>query len=157
MARLLCYSLRVLQSCEYCERSEVAEVGSQQQSNSGGEESGTEDDSDSDGDGDSDSNAEAGAEPAIDVFRDARKLYPWQGRQKELLRRFRESIKEDWNPKSQQQALLEFYESLIFQHVRGDTFKSAILHFLAVLGINEETRRLREANDFSYMLAGMVY
>ena len=41
--------------------------------------------------------------------------------------------------------------------MRGDTFKSAILHFLAVLGINEETRRLREANDFSYMLAGMVY
>jgi hypothetical protein len=36
-------------------------------------------------------------------------------------------------------------------------FKSAILHFLAVLGINKETRQLREANDFSYMLAGMVY
>jgi hypothetical protein len=36
-------------------------------------------------------------------------------------------------------------------------FKSAIIHFLAVLGINEETRRLREANNFSYMLAGMVY
>ena len=41
--------------------------------------------------------------------------------------------------------------------MRGDTFKSAILHFLAVLGINEETRRLREANDFSYMLASIVY
>jgi hypothetical protein len=41
--------------------------------------------------------------------------------------------------------------------VRGDTFKSAILHFLAVLRINEETRQLREANDFSYILAGMVY
>jgi hypothetical protein len=32
-----------------------------------------------------------------------------------------------------------------------------ILHFLAILRINEETRRLREANDFSYILAGMVY
>jgi hypothetical protein len=32
-----------------------------------------------------------------------------------------------------------------------------ILHFLAVLRINEETRRLREANDFSYILAGIVY
>ena len=41
--------------------------------------------------------------------------------------------------------------------MRGDTFKSAILHFLAVLGINEETRRLREANDFSYMLASIAY
>ena len=36
-------------------------------------------------------------------------------------------------------------------------FKSAILHFLAVLGIDEETRQLRQANDFSYMLAGVVY
>ena len=90
MARLLCYSLRVLQSCENYERLEEVEVGSQQQNNSRDEESGTEDDSDrdrdsdrdsggdsdGDGDGDSDSNAEAGAEPAIDVFRDARKLYP---------------------------------------------------------------------------------
>jgi hypothetical protein len=41
--------------------------------------------------------------------------------------------------------------------MRGDTFKSAILHFLAVLRINKETRRLQEVNDFSYMLAGMVY
>jgi hypothetical protein len=31
------------------------------------------------------------------------------------------------------------------------------LHFLAVLGIDEETRRLRQANDFSYILAGIVY
>jgi hypothetical protein len=147
MARLLCYSLRVLQSCENCESSEEVEAGSQQQNNSRDEESSTEDDGD----------REAIAEPAIDVFRDARKLYPWQGRQKELLSQFRKSVEEDWNPKSQQQALLEFYESLIFQHVRGDAFKSVILHFLAVLGINEETRRLREANDFSYMLAGMVY
>jgi hypothetical protein len=36
-------------------------------------------------------------------------------------------------------------------------FKSPVLHFLAVLGIDEETRRLRQANDFSYMLAGVVY
>jgi hypothetical protein len=36
-------------------------------------------------------------------------------------------------------------------------FKSAILYFLAVLGINEEMRWLQEANDFSYILAGIVY
>ena len=54
-------------------------------------------------------------------------------------------------------ALLAWYESLIFQKVRADVFKSAIMHFLAVLGINEEDYRLRQANDFSYMLAGMVY
>lgn len=54
-------------------------------------------------------------------------------------------------------ALLDFYESLIFQGVRRDVFKSAILHFLAVLGIDEEINQLRQANDFSYMLASIVY
>jgi hypothetical protein len=54
-------------------------------------------------------------------------------------------------------ALLDFYESLIFQRVYRDVFKSAVLHFLAVLGINEEISRLRLTNDFSYMLAGVVY
>jgi TctA family transporter len=54
-------------------------------------------------------------------------------------------------------ALLDFYESLIFQRVHGDMFKSAVLHFLAVLGIDEEIGRLRQANDFLYMLAGVVY
>jgi hypothetical protein len=54
-------------------------------------------------------------------------------------------------------ALLDFYESLIFQRVRRDVFKSTVLHFLAVLGIDEEISQLRQANDFSYMLAGVVY
>jgi hypothetical protein len=36
-------------------------------------------------------------------------------------------------------------------------FKSAILHFLAMLRIDEEINRLHQANDFSYMLAGVVY
>jgi hypothetical protein len=41
--------------------------------------------------------------------------------------------------------------------VRRDIFKSAILHFLAILGIDEEINRLRQANDFSYILASVVY
>jgi hypothetical protein len=53
--------------------------------------------------------------------------------------------------------LLGLLQVLIFQRVRGDTFKSPLLHFLAVLGIDGETRRLRKANDFSYILAGVVY
>jgi hypothetical protein len=36
-------------------------------------------------------------------------------------------------------------------------FKSTILYFPAVLGINEEIRRLREVNNFSYILASIVY
>ena len=38
-----------------------------------------------------------------------------------------------------------------------NVFKSPLLHFLAMLGIDEDTYRLREGNDFSFMLAGMVY
>jgi hypothetical protein len=41
--------------------------------------------------------------------------------------------------------------------VRRDVFKSAVLHFLAVLGIDKEIGRLHQANDFLYILAGIVY
>ncbi len=66
-------------------------------------------------------------------------------------------MQECWQAVDQTKALLQFYDSLIFQRVRGDVFRSAVLHFPAVLGINEEIGRLRRANDFSYILAGVVY
>ena len=53
--------------------------------------------------------------------------------------------------------LLRLIKSFVFVTVRGDVFSSGLLHFLAVLSIDEEMGRLREANDFSYMLAGVVY
>jgi hypothetical protein len=143
MARLLCYRLRVLQSCEDSERLEG--TLDHQSSEGRGSESDTEDDSEHDEDSDGDGGSDSDIQPVVDVFKDARRLYPWQGRQKDLLRRVREGIDNGWDKKSQLKALLDFYESLIFQHVRGDTFKSAILHFLAALGIDEETRRLRQA------------
>jgi superfamily II DNA helicase RecQ len=167
MARLLCYSLRVLRSCEDSERLRGTADGQETESRGRESEAGDNSDYAEDNEGESEREGEGereieddsdfGSQPVVDVFKDARRLYPWQGRQRDLLKRVRESIENGWDEKSQLDALLEFYESLIFQHVRGDTFKSAILHFLAVLGIDEETRRLRQANDFSYMLAGIVY
>ncbi len=44
---------------------------------------------------------------------------------------------------AEQNALLEFYCSIIFQRVRGDTFVSVLLHYCAVLGIDSELLRLR--------------
>jgi hypothetical protein len=38
-----------------------------------------------------------------------------------------------------------------------DRFKSPLIHFLAVLGIKEEFGRLRKANNYSYMRAGITY
>jgi hypothetical protein len=53
--------------------------------------------------------------------------------------------------------MLEFFRHVLFQHARVGVFENPLLHFLAVLGIDEDTYRLREGNDFSYMLAGIVY
>jgi hypothetical protein len=53
--------------------------------------------------------------------------------------------------------LLKLIKSFIFVTVRGDVFSSGLLHFLAVLSIDKEMGRLRKANDFSYMLARVVY
>ena len=53
--------------------------------------------------------------------------------------------------------MLQFSASFIFRNISNSPFNSGLIHFLAVLGINEELRRLRTANDFSFMLAGVVY
>jgi hypothetical protein len=150
-ARLVCYCLRVLEDSEHS----TAEISPDEQ---------TESDEDSDAtvssDGEEASEGETHGrelETAADVFKDARRLFPWQGRQKELARELKKSVQECWEVADQMKALLDFYESIIFQGVRGDVFKSVILHFLAVLRIDEEINRLRQANDFSYMLAGVVY
>jgi hypothetical protein len=76
MARLLCYSLRVLQSCEDSER--LGGTVDHQPSESRGLERDSEDNSEhdksseDDGDGGSDSDTE----PVINVLKDARRLYP---------------------------------------------------------------------------------
>ena len=149
-ARLLCYSLRVLES----EETTADQDG----------EGSTSDDSSSAADSDEDSEDSTESErgfsyppPSTDVFKDARRLFPWQGEQKDLLKQFRDCLNGIAGEEAQQDALLEFYRSIIFQQVRGDTFVSVLLHYCAVLGIDEEVLRLRQGNDFSYMLAGICY
>ena len=61
------------------------------------------------------------------------------------------------SPASQIACLLRLFQEFIF-HITGDEpFGSGLIHFLAVIGIDETTNRLREAHDYSYMLAGVVY
>ncbi|KAG6283358.1 hypothetical protein E4U09_000276 [Claviceps aff. purpurea] len=43
------------------------------------------------------------------------------------------------------------------QHVSGSDFVNPAIHFMAILGINPEHGTLREAQDYSYMLDGLVY
>ncbi len=54
-------------------------------------------------------------------------------------------------------ALPQVIKSFIFVTVRGDAFSSGTSKFLSVLGIDEESGRLRDANRFSFILAGVVY
>ena len=53
--------------------------------------------------------------------------------------------------------MLEFLGSFIFYTVIDRPFSSTLIHFLAILGIDEEMQRLRLANNYSFILAGMVY
>ena len=105
---------------------------------------------------DIDSDSERSTGPT-DILRDAKRLFPWHGSLKDQVQRLWEVIEQSREQEVQTEALQDVFKTLIFHHVRGDVFQSALLHFLAVLGIDDETGRLRQANDFSYMLAGVVY
>jgi hypothetical protein len=52
--------------------------------------------------------------------------------------------------------LLKLIKSFIFITIRGDVC-SRLLHFIAVLYIDEEIGRLRDTNRFSFILIGVVY
>ncbi len=98
-----------------------------------------------------------GDNTAKDFFSDAKRLFPWQDNVQGFLKTIWESIKRGGGEEQQLQAISDFFRELIFWKVRGKVFDSTLMHFLAVLGINEDTNRLRGGNDFSYMLAGVVY
>ena len=92
-----------------------------------------------------------------DTMKDARRLYPWTKDQRQAVERLSEGLQGGWSREVQAVAVHEFIQAVIYQNVRGDNFCSPMLHFLAVLGIDEEMGRLRKANDFLYVLAGIVY
>ena len=115
--------------------------------------SGSESDDESGGSSDDDEDVNT----ANDFFSDAKRLFPWQDNVKEILKNIWESIEREDGEEQQLQAISIFFRELIFWKVRGKIFDSTLMHFLAVLGINEDTNRSRGGNDFSYMLAGVVY
>jgi hypothetical protein len=53
--------------------------------------------------------------------------------------------------------LLAFVETFVFSKVYHEPFDCPTVHFLVVLGIDEENDRLRTGNDYSYRVAGLVY
>ncbi|KAH0333207.1 hypothetical protein KCU81_g9929, partial [Aureobasidium melanogenum] len=120
------------------------------------------DDDSTDGDTSADTDIyneqEQGDATTIDYMADACRLFPWKDDQKALANELWNLMEMPHiNDDVKTDALLKLVKSFIFVTVRGDVFSSGLLHFLAVLSIDEEMGRLREANDFSYMLAGVVY
>jgi hypothetical protein len=58
---------------------------------------------------------------------------------------------------AQTNALLNSLASFVLTGYGSDEFSSGLVQYLAVLGIDTQTNRLRTAKNFSYMLAGVVY
>ena len=58
---------------------------------------------------------------------------------------------------AQLKALLDALTSFMLVSTGDKLFGNGLLHFLAVLGIDASTHRLRAAKHYSYMLAGVVY
>jgi hypothetical protein len=166
MTRFICYTLRVWESCEA-----IKETGS----NRADDDDGGNEDSDGNRDDDEEEvdvehehhvvNAtgahtmteSTGSTHKVDTMKDARRLYPWPRGLYELVGRLWRALSPSCRTGSPEMVMLQFFRHVLFQHVRVDVFESPLLHFLAVLGIDEDTHRLREGNDFSYMLAGIVY
>lgn len=156
--RLMCYSIRVWQNLQQQNDNRVDREGgriSESESRSNSEFTGNSRDSaDSDSDSDSENN---NANTKTDIFFDARRLFPWQDNLQDKIKNIWTAIQSAWEVEEQLRVVLDFFRELIFRTVRGTIFDSTLMHFLAVLGINEETNRLREGNDFSFMLAGVIY
>jgi hypothetical protein len=58
---------------------------------------------------------------------------------------------------AQLKVLLNMLASFLFTSTGDKLFSSGLVPFLAVLGIDSDTNRLRTAKNYSYMLAGVVY
>jgi hypothetical protein len=67
------------------------------------------------------------------------------------------SIENGEEEAAQLATLLAFVETFVFNKVYHEPFDCPAVHFLAVLGIDEENDRLRTGNDYSYRVAGLVY
>jgi len=53
--------------------------------------------------------------------------------------------------------VLKIYYYFIFFKIGYNPFRSGLVHFITVLGIDKKNRRLKRASDYLYILAGVVY
>lgn len=101
------------------------------------------------------------AAPAVPKLASIARLFPWHGNQKlaaeRLWKYLSQSNSSATTTAKQRTYVLRLSHALICQELYGQPFNSAIVHFLAALGIHPETSRLRTAPEFSSMLGSLVY
>jgi len=131
----------------------------------GSEDAGTESEyKDSDNDADADSNDNSSVVPQrqprkqvqTDKMKDARELLSWKGDQKTLAIQLWLAL-DNSNCAAWMNSLLESLTSFILASYGNKALSSGLVQFLAVLGIDTETKCLRTAKNYFHMLAGMVY
>jgi superfamily II DNA helicase RecQ len=94
----------------------------------------------------------------LDVMKDCCELTKFSPEQKQLLQDMLESLEAGENEDIQVQKMSALMMSMILQSLKGcDRFDSPVIHFAAVLGIVEDENRLRRGDEYSYMLAGLMY
>ncbi|KAG9886428.1 hypothetical protein KCU98_g17623, partial [Aureobasidium melanogenum] len=177
--RMICYCLRV-----WCTRNESSGNGSDNddtRSNTGSDsddansnaDTHTDTDNDDDDRNDEDDNDadNTNADPqddqgrqqrqAQDHMHDARRLFPWNDQLERAVEEVWRLIVLEGDTSSvedeQIPAMVELCKVLLFKKVWNNRFESAVIHFMAVMGIDETNARLRDGNDYSYMIAGLVY
>ncbi|KAF1359099.1 hypothetical protein EJ07DRAFT_32587, partial [Lizonia empirigonia] len=89
-------------------------------------------------------------------MKDARELFTWTDEQKGCAIRLWDALG-GGERGTQMDALLKSIGSFIFTKYHPEALSTGLMQFLAVLGIDSDTGRLRTAKHYSYMLAGMVY
>ena len=94
----------------------------------------------------------------IDETKDARELFPWTPAQRHCTKILYNMMCDNSQPQQTKiEAMRRFFSQFIFHKVGGDKFRSALIHVTAVLGVDEENRRLKERINFSYILAGLTW
>jgi hypothetical protein len=99
--------------------------------------------------------------PLLRALTGIAQLFPWHGRQKLTAQKLWCTVsRRGEGADTAQEArkyVLRLSQALICQEVCHQPFKSGLVHFLAALGVNPDTMRLRTAPECSSLLGSLVY
>jgi hypothetical protein len=91
-------------------------------------------------------------------FEDYKKLVKFNTEQKQRLKEMWGSLRIKEDEEMQVIKIMVLSVSFILQSLKGfDQFYSPMVHFAAVLGIDEEGVRLRKGEECSFIMAGFLY